>query len=355
MGKKVNEILKKHYYEPGQPGAYSGAKALQRRTKLGAKIVKDWLSHQDAYTLHKPVVRKFKRRPIVTGGIDHQFQTDLIDMRSLKRENDGYAYLVTCIDAFSKYAWAIPITSKTGKALVAAVNEIFTERQPIALQSDKGSEFLNKTFQKFLKDKGVHFFTTENEDIKASIVERFNRTLKEKMWRYFTKVNNLRYIDVLGSLVRNYNNSHHRSIRMAPTQVNLTNQEQVWKNLYEKSLSTNERAVFQEGDRVRLALARQAFKKGYTPAWTEELFTVSRIQKTKPVTYVLKDDSGEELRGSFYKEELQKVGDKQVYRIESILNERRVGARKEYLVKWYGYDSSFNSWISSEHVSRYRD
>ena len=240
---------------------------------------------------------------------------------------------------------------------MGVMRQIFATHKPINFQTDKGSEFVNKTFLKYLKDEGVHFFTTENEDIKASIVERFNRTLKEKMCRYFTKTNKLRYVDVIKHLIENYNRSYHRSIRMSPLDVNLGNQEVVWNNLY-STIDAPCRKVFTEGDRVRIAQARQNFKKGYTPSWTEELFTISRINtRSKPITYILKDDSGEELKGHFYKEELQKVGEKNVYRIEKILQtrQRKGSTGKEYLVKWFGYNPSFNSWISDEHLSRYKD
>lgn len=344
--------LKKHYYDPSRPGAYAGATALQRSTRINAKEIKEWLRHQDTYTLHKPVRRQFKRRATVTGGLNQQFQADLIDLKQLRNHNDGFTYLVTCIDVFSKYAWAIAIKAKTGKNLAKAVRQIFSQRKPINFQTDKGSEFVNKTFLKFLNTENVHFFTTENEDVKASIVERFNRTLKEKMWRYFTKTNRFRYIHVLKRLVKNYNYSYHRSIRMAPVEVNVSNQEEVWNTLYSSQVLPR-KPQFIEGDIVRIAQAKQPFKKGYTPAWTEELFTISRVNKTTPITYRLKDYTGEELKGSFYSEELQKVGDKQVYRIESIKRERNVGGAKEYLVKWFGYPEPFNSWIPAGHISRY--
>jgi hypothetical protein len=353
--RQVKATLKKHYYDPIQAGAYGGAVALQRKTGINPKLVKEWLSHQDTYTLHKPIRHHFKRRKTITGGIDHQFQADLIDMRNLQKYNKGVSYLVTCIDVFSKFAWAIPLKTKTGKALVEAMTKIFADRKPINFQSDKGSEFVNKTFLKYLRDENVHFFTTENEDIKAAIVERFNRTLKEKMWRYFTKTNKFEYLRVLPRLLQNYNSSYHRSIKMAPIQVNEANQEVVWNTLYATS-DTPTKPVFEEGDRVRLSQARQTFSKGYMPSWTEELFTVSRVNITKPITYVLKDDAGEEVRGSFYKEEIQKVGDKQVYRVESVIQERYNGRRgKEYLVKWYGYNPSFNSWISHRALVKYKE
>ena len=358
---QTNRLLSQNYYTPNRAGAYGGRKGLERATRLKPAVIKQWLSHQDAYTLHKPIRRHFVRRRIIVGGLDHQFQADLIDVKNLKKYNDGYSFLLTCIDVLSKYAWVIPLKSKTGAVLVEAFSQIFAQgRRPLRLQTDKGTEFINKTFQKYLKEQGVHFFVTENEDIKAAIVERFNRTLKEKMWRYFTKKNTLRYVDVLQALVRNYNHSYHRSIQRPPAEVNKANQEEVWETLYgkENNLSTKTLSFYREGDRVRISKARRVFMKGYLPSWTEELFTISRIQHTRPATYILKDDHGEELKGTFYKEEIQKVGDKQVYRIENILDERESGGsggQKEYLVKWLGYDASFNSWISSRHVTRYRD
>ena len=105
-------------------------------------------------------------------------------------------------------------------------------RKPFRLHTDRGTEFRKKIFQHFLKEKGVDIFVTQNEDIKASIVERFNRTLKEKMWRCFTKKNNLRYVEVLQQMVRAYNRSYHRSIKKAPADVYTTNQEEVWQTLY---------------------------------------------------------------------------------------------------------------------------
>ena len=258
MGGVVN--LRRYYFEPARPGAFGG---VFKHPKFKTKEIKEWLSHQDTYTLHKPIRRRFQRRTTITGGMNQQFQADLIDMQGLRKYNNGISYILTCVDVFSKFAWAIPIKTKTAKALVEATRQIFEKRKPLQIQTDKGSEFTNKTYQKFLKEERVHFFTTENEDIKAAIVERFNRTLKEKMWRYFTKTNSLRYIDVLDQLLQNYNSSFHRSIKMAPVNVTLENQEQVWNTLY-APVNTPRRKGFEEGDRVRIAQARQNFKKGYT-------------------------------------------------------------------------------------------
>ena len=168
--------LSEAYYTPDQPSAYGGINRLQKYTKLKRTAVKNWLSYQDSYTLHKPVRKNFQRRRVTVGGIDHQWQADLIDIQRLKKYNEHYSYLLCVIDVFSKYAWVVPLKNKTGTTLVQAFENIFKQmRKLLKLPTDKGIEYLNRTFQKFLQENNVRFFTTQNEDIKVSIVERFNR------------------------------------------------------------------------------------------------------------------------------------------------------------------------------------
>lgn len=105
----------------------------------------------------------------------------------------------------------MPLKTKTGQELVKAFQTILSSgRKPNKLQTDQGKEFVNEHFQKFLRDKNIHFFTT-NSGLKASVVERYNRTLKNKMYRYFTAKNTLRYIDVLPKLVSSYNKTYNLS------------------------------------------------------------------------------------------------------------------------------------------------
>lgn len=350
----MEKELKKIYYTPSLPGSYGGVNALRRAlagNKATRKRAENWLTYQDAYTLHKPARKRFKRRQTIVSGIDAQWQADLIDVQRLKRNNDRYGYLLTVIDAFSKYAWVTPLKNKTGKSMVEGFKKVLGNgrRKPLKLQTDKGSEFTNRTFQTYLKNNQIEFFTTENEDIKAAIVERFNRTLKEKIWRYMTHRGTYRYVDVLADLVSAYNDSYHRSIGIAPSDVNRNNQERVWQKLYgQQQQQGRRRKQLKIGDRVRISKARRTFKKGYLPSWTEELFTVGRVLKTAPTTYVIKDDADEELKGSFYAQELQKVGQKTLYKIEAILKRQKNRA----LVKWVGYPDRFNAWIPIKTIQR---
>ena len=355
MGRRVEESLKRVYFDPKRVGSYGGVNALRRVTRAPVKAVKQWLSEQDAYTLHKPVRIRFKRRRVIVGGRNHQWQADLVDLSKLKKDNDGYVFLLTVIDVFSKRAWCVPLKNKSASSLVMALKGLLVNIAPTTLQTDKGLEFLNRSVRRLLKEHGVHHFSTHNEETKASIVERFNRTLKTRMWRYFTKYQTVRYIDALQDFVQSYNDTYHRSIGMAPSQVNAANQEEVWQRLY----GHDGKGVpkFKVDDRVRISKAKRRFEKGYMANWSEELFTIREVHASDPPVYRLVDDLGEVLDGTFYEPELQKVlvSKDKLYRVESVLQRRKVGKRTEALVKWYGYPTSFNSWIDAKALVRYKE
>ena len=179
-------------------------------------------------------------------------------MTSLAKDNDNHKFLLTCIDCFSKYAWVEPLHRKLSVNVVRAFKRTFAKdkRVPKRLQTDKGTEFLNKPVQQFLKKHNVHFFTTETE-MKASIVERFNRTLKTRMYKYFTAKNTLRYIDVLQDLVNAYNNTSHRSIGMVPANVNKRHELEIRQRLYGvKNIKHSKKYKYNVDDEVRISKAR---------------------------------------------------------------------------------------------------
>ena len=356
MEKKLASV----YLDPSHPASFAGVDAVYRvikeqgETDISRKDVQDWLSQQDVYTLHKPARRRYKRSRVIVSGINAQFQADLADVQNLSRYNKGYKYLLTCIDVFSKHAWAVPLKTKTGQELVKAFQTILSSgRKPNKLQTDHWKEFVNEHFQKFLRDKNIHFFTT-NSGLKASVVERYNGTLKNKMYRYFTAKNTLRYIDVLPKLVSSYNKTYHRSIKMAPIQVTKKNEAKVWDILYGEDKQKRVRYKFAVGDRVRISKVKRMFEKSYLPNFTEEIFTIYKRMTRRVPVYKLKDDAGEILERTFYEPELQKiVKNDDVYRVEKILRKRKRNGVVEYLVKWKGYeDPKFNSWVSERDISK---
>ena len=354
----MDQYLSSVYYNPKRTGGLGGVERLYRDVKKDGKYdisraqLKKWLMKQDTYTLHKPARRPYRRNRVIVGGIDELWQMDLADMQSIADNNGGYRYLLVCIDVFSKYVWVIPLKNKTGPALVTAFKVILESgRKPQKIQTDQGTEFFNKHFKALMKEEEIQLYNTYNET-KASVVERVIRTLKTRMWRYFTAKKTMRYIDVLPDLVDSYNRSKHRSIQKKPINVTQNNERKVWHTLYGKR--GNEETTkykFEIGDQVRISKMKRTFEKGYLPNFSKEIFTISQQIPRHPPVYKLKDYDQEELSGTFYNEELQKViKEDDVYEVEKILKKRGKGKNREVFVKWLGYPAKFNSWVPASQV-----
>ena len=292
-----------------------------------------------AEELHKPAKRKFNKRRVMVSGIDKIWAADLADMTAFKDYNDGYTFLLLVIDIFSKYGYLVPLKNKKGETVANALKTIFKERKPEKLWTDKGREFYNKDVKEL-----IELYSTENEE-KSSIVERWIRTIKEKMWKYFTDNNTYNYMNVLPELVEDYNNTVHSSIKMTPIDTSKKKNElTVWRNLYPDRYKINKLTPkFSVGDEVRITKKKKVFEKGYTTRWTEEIFTIKEIQNTDPITYKLEDLQEEEIKGTFYEPELQKT-EQQIYRIEKIIKKEK----NKSLVKWKGYSDKFNSWVDNK-------
>ena len=259
-----------------------------------------------------------------------------MEVINISRYNRGYRYLLTVVDLFSKHAWVQPLKSKTGKAVMEAMAKILkVGRKPINLQTDDGKEFYNK-------QKGIHHFSTRG-DMKSSVVERFNRTLKEHLYRYFTVQNTLKFVPVLQALVKGYNRSYHHSIKMAPDQVTLANSEDVWETLYGKKEKgkKSRKPPLKVGDHVRLNKKFRQFKKGYLPGWTEEVFLIRGVRPAKVPTYKVEEWDGTTVEGTFYTQDLQKVTmeDDNLFRIDKIV--KRKGDK--VLVHWKGWPVKYDS------------
>ena len=262
-------------------------------------------------------------------------------MTAFKDYNEGYKFLLLVIDTFSKYGYLIPLKNKKGETVADALKDIFKKRKPEKLWTDKGKEFYNKD----VKDL-VELYSTENEE-KSSIAERWVRTIKEKMWKYFTDNNTYNYMSVLPDLVEDYNNTVHSSIKLTPKEASKKKNElTVWRNLYpDRYKKYDIIPKFSVGDEVRITKKKKVFEKGYTTRWTEEIFTIKEIQDTNPVTYKLTDLQGEEIKGTFYEPELQKT-EQQIYRIEKVIKKEKGRS----FVKWKGYSDKFNSWVDNKEL-----
>jgi len=211
-------MLRRLYTDPAAASAFSSLHKLQqavrhapssKKKKETPTQIKEWLETQDAFTLHRPLRKRFPRNPYTVNNIDDVWELDILDLSSLKKFNNNYRYLLQVIDVFSKYLHSVPLRTKTGKEVAAALESIFKDpkytkpirRRPVWVRTDKGKEFLNTQFQTLLKREGIEFQVCRNPDVKCAVVERVNRTLRDKLYRYFTYKNTYKYIDVLPKFV----------------------------------------------------------------------------------------------------------------------------------------------------------
>ena len=342
----MNEILSAIYYDPKHPAGFASVKKLVRASGISQKNVEAWLRKQPTYTLHRMAKKKYPTRKYTVHDIDEQWQADLADVALIAQQNQGYRFILTVIDIFSRYAWARPLRTKSGKEVADAFRDIFREgRIPKRIQTDQGKEFENRDVRALFHEHNIELFSVKSA-YKAAIVERFNRTLKSRLWKYFTMNLKQKWTNVLQDAVHAYNHSKHRTLAMRPVDVSPENISVIRERLSSGGTSSA-RSKFQVGDHVRISKVKSVFEKGYLPNWTEELFTVSSINRKKsPIMYKLKDYHGEEIEGSFYEYEIQKVThDDDVFLVEKVLRTQKRGNVKWCLVKWHGYPSSMNSWV----------
>lgn len=295
--------------------------------------------------LHRSVRKNFIRRRVIQKGIDDLWQADLVELQPYSDKNKGYRYLLTVIDTFSKFAWAIPLKTKTALDTTAAMESILKgKRKCLNLHVDNGKEFYNKSFQTLMHKYNINLYSTYS-NLKASIIERWNRTLKGRMWKVFSLQGTYKWLPIINQLVNDYNNTVHSKIRMKPADVTKKFEKHLLTTVY-NNMKIAGKAKLKVGDLVRISKYKGIFEKSYTHNWSTEIFKIIKVQITNPVTYILEDLNGEKIRGGFYEFEIQKSLAPDVYLVEKII--RRSG--KRLYVKWLGLPTTENSWINSENI-----
>lgn len=310
----MDDILHSIYYDPSNKGSFASVRKLyqEAKTKPGWKgTIKDvgkFLAKQSTYTRHRLGYVNFQRRRFFTAFTDYCWQLDLMDIRSLSRQNNGVKFLLCIIDTFSKYVWVKSLKSKNSAEIVQAFQSVLKEsgRIPLTLFSDKGTEFVNKDFKQLTDKRGIIFYQAQDADVKAGIAERVIRTIKSRLYKYMYSKGTSRYIEALPDIVSSYNDSMHRSIGMAPSAVTPEKEAAIFKRLFPNYGNGKKmQPRFQLNDEVRIQMERGPFTKSYLPRYSEEVFVITRIIRDDPPVYKLRSKSNnEEILGSFYNDEL---------------------------------------------------
>jgi hypothetical protein len=256
--------------------------------------------------------------------------------------NGGYKYILTSIDVFSRFARAVPMKSKSAIDTHKAVSIILLNDKPKNVQTDLGKEFYNSKVSALFNNESINHYSVHSQ-FKAAVVERFNRTLRERLKKHFTAQGNKKWVSVLPSIIDSYNHSKHRGINgMKPAEVNSKNSMLLWasKNIKPKQ----SKPKYKIGNYVRISkISASPFVRNFDQNWSDEVFQISRINTSQnPVMYFIRDDK-QEVQGKFYEQELQVIDKPDVFRIQKILKSKGNGEHKQYYVKWHGYSEP--TWI----------
>ena len=334
-------------FKPRSPWDIAAYSAIKSKKLLGlGNFTMEDLSNE----LNKPVINKFERKKVIVNHIDEIHSCDLVDMVKYSKVNRGCKYIFTNIDIFSKYAWSFPLKTKTIKDIKPCFEKIFKERKPKYIWSDQESAFFSNEMFKFFEDHNVKIYYTHS-NLKAVIIERFNRSLRELMMKSFVRNNNTVWYNILPELIKTYNNRYHRTIKMKLMNVNKSNEKHIKNTVYSYDI-INKKPKYKTNDVVRISLKRrQLFDKATgNIKWSEDLFKIYKINKSNVISYQIKDMNDEIIKGIFYEKELQlSKNTADEYIIEKILKTKG----NQMYVKWRGYSNNFNSWVNESDITKH--
>ena len=307
------EFLEK-YISPSSPIAFAspGWIHLYFNKKIPITKIQKWLEGVNAYTIHKHPKLPKPRNPTYAYYKRYQFQIDLIELGKFSFVNNEFKYLLSAIDIFTRFAFVEPLKNKTAQSFMDGFKSIIkrAKKCPKRILADKGGEIKNRIFQDYCKQNNILLIHSENLN-HAPFVERFNRTLKNIMFRFMSHYNTKRYIDVLSLLVYGYNHRNHRMIGMSPAEAEKPGRSSAIRRKQEKHYAKVKRIKprFKIGQTVRISKFKDHFDRGFTQQFQEEIFKIKSISTKLPIpTYELQTlEEDETLIGNFYANELTKV------------------------------------------------
>jgi len=330
----IADTIKKYYYDP-ETGFISSQRLYEKMKAEGYKVtleqVKDVVEKQVTYQTHKQVqVRKKNFEKIVSPSKNNNWQMDLLDVSKYSKFNKGNNWLMNTVDVYTRKAHSVPMKSKTTGESLRAFKETMKELgTPKNLNTDLESAFLSKEFQSLLNENKIeHWKFDPDKKRNNAIVERFNRTMREVMAKYFYARDTKKYLDVLDELLKNYNNSEHRTIGTTPNQVWNGKEKPLGDSITEKFDDIDESKLIQDikvGDWVRVIKQYDIFKKrSAEKAYSKTLYEVIKKEGKR---FTVKSKKGETQERVGW--ELQKIDPEKVEEFEGKKDNQKNAFKKQ--------------------------
>jgi transposase InsO family protein len=400
ISKEHENLLKNVYYKQknlfGRDKLYFHLKE-NYTSYPSRRQVMEWLKNQEVYQLHVRPQRRLSTKSIVVHKPGKYYQADLCG--PLPRDG-GWNYVFAIIDVHSKMLYTAPLKTKTAEEVANALDEIISENKLYisAIQSDNGSEFKGE-FQKLLQKQNIKQILSQSASPWTNgSVERSHKNWKEMLYKYWSITKTKKWKDVLPILVKNINNSFHRSIHMTPNAASLLPPDELKKQLQKNAVKIDEpKVIYKVDDKVRLRLRNDNKLEKGKQYFSNEMYTISRVIKgssTRLIQYQLRDKRNITVKGYYNESDLINSNNSEKpptlqrdsnyalplpvrgqvevdqllinrnlrqpsvrgeYIVEAILDARIKNGSSEYLIKWSGYDESMATWEPEGNLNNARE
>ena len=345
-------------YFQDKPWSFGDLKQIKSsHPNLKHKEVEKFLTQNEIYTRFKEHRKPSKYSPIYVYRKRELFQADVVFFtnKHLVDNNNGYRYLFTCIDCFTKMAWVYPMKANTCANVMQCFQDILNKcgKKPERLNSDRGSELICKSFENFLADQNIFHYLSYSLR-KCPIVERFNLTIQSLLYKIMAHNRSLKWASFIDQAMRIYLNRKHSTIGMSPLEAEkASNSSIVRKNLlafFHRRGGKKKKPKFAVNDTVRIWKKRLTFHRGYDENYSIEYFKIIKIKTNLPVPrYILQDSGGDQIVGSFFEDEIVKFVPPDTFDIQ-VIGERATRRGREFLVHFVGYPKKMDQWVQEKNI-----
>lgn len=371
--RSLDARIREYFTNTRYSSAFSGATTVWRRfnedrvasgkTTVPLSKVKNALAGVKSSVSHKLPRKPKKTLRILSTSINEYWSTDTIFWSLYEDEqSEGYPYSIGVIDHFSRYAYCRPLRTKKAsevtKAFVSIAEEAGT--YPLNLVLDRGTEY-KKEFLELMKQHNVNVIYAYGRH-KASLIERFNRTLQSRVHRWMSTKRAGDWERGLQPIVKAYNNTMHSTIGATPSSITWRNQETLYRRYYSKYFKQMSRApsetALKIGQRVVVELPKNLAMRSYTERWSTQEYIIAKIITSNPTTYKVKDSNDKVLKRKYYGSELQPImfgkRHSDLRDIEQLDSRRGKNNRTEILIRFLGDAAGKERWVDSSEVVNMR-
>ena len=274
-----NELLNKLYYKDlimsGSNELYKKAKEIH--PKITMKIVKEWLSNQQSSQMNNKPVKKNEFKPIYAEQ-PYSFQIDLTFFPRYKKQNSEYYVLFTAININTRFGYVYYSKDKEMTTILKFIKDMEKKTEINVIEADKGSEFNNSEFKKFCEENNIILDLIKSDSHKLGIINRWHRTIKEKLVKYFDSFDTVRWVDIIDKIVYNYNHTKNRGIGYKPIEVNdfIENMIRQKKKLEGENIRENE-TEFKVGQYVRELNDKNIFDDKMKSKYSNEIYEITKV------------------------------------------------------------------------------